>query len=435
MDCGVPFCHSLGCPLGNVIPNWNDFVYHGQWKEAYEYLEATNNFPEITGRLCPAPCETACTLAVNTSPVTIRNLELSIMERAFESGWVVPRVPPVETGKQVAVVGSGPAGLAAAQVLRRLGHTVVVFEKSASVGGLLRLGIPDFKLEKWVLDRRLDQLKQEGIRFETSTNVGEDITAHDLKQSFDAIVLTLGAGQPRDLPVPGRELEGIHQAMDYLVQSNLFVAGAKKKDEIIFAENKRVLVIGGGDTGADCVGTAIRQRARSVAQIQYHDEPPTHGDVLMHWPEPVPELTPNDHDAEGNRRLWGWDTVRFGGEGGRVQHLELQRLRWWQDADGHWQREPAQGTTRRLPAQLVLIAIGYRHPALADVIDRLGLETDRRGNLAANDQDYQTSQAGVYACGDSRRGQSLVVWAIREGRQCAEAVDRALAGHSDLPRI
>jgi len=334
------------------------------------------------------------------------------------------------------VVGSGPAGLACAQQLARAGHAVSVYERDAEVGGLLRYGIPDFRLEKRVLDRRLAQMRAEGVRFLTEAQVGSDPRADDLASDVDALVLACGSSEPRDVRVPGRDLDGIHFALDYLSRQNRRIGGAWLDPGVrIDAYGLDVVVIGGGDTGSDCVGTAIRQGARSVKQIQYHAAPPHQGDVLMHWPEPVPELTPNDHDAEGNQRLWGWDTLAFGGGRGRVQSVLLQRLRWWHDERGRWRREPVSGQVRRLPAQLVLIAIGYQHPVHGDAIAQLDLALDQRGNIAASDRDYCTSRGGVFACGDARRGQSLVVWAIREGRQCAASVDRHLRGQSDLPVV
>jgi glutamate synthase (NADPH/NADH) small chain len=404
-------------------------------------LESTNNFPELTGRLCPAPCEDACTLRLTGAPVTIRAIELAIIERAWEAGWVRPQRPAPEPDAlvgRVAVVGSGPAGLACAQQLARAGHRVTVYERDAEIGGLLRYGIPDFRLEKWVLDRRLAQMREEGVRFVTDVQVGADRDPVELLEDLDVLVLACGSTTPRDVRVPGRSLEGIHFALDFLTRQNRRINPARQRadpDPQIDARGRDVVVIGGGDTGSDCVGTAIRQGARSVTQIQYHAAPPHQGDLLLHWPEPVPELAPNDHDAEGSRRLWGWDTLAFEGDRHRVQDVMVQRLHWWLDEHGRWQRRPISGELRRLPAQLVLIAIGYRHPSHGNVIARLDLALDERGNVAANDRDYRASRPAVFACGDVRRGQSLVVWAIREGRQCAAAVDRHLRGRSELPRI
>ena len=437
MDCGVPWCHSH-CPVHNQIPEWNGLVSAADWHAAWEQLESTNNFPEFTGRLCPAPCEHACTLRLSGAPVTIRAIELAIIEQAWESGWVCPQPPTPTHGapRRIAVVGSGPAGLACAQQLARAGHRVMVYERDERIGGLLRYGIPDFRLEKWVLDRRLEQLRAEGVRFCSNTRVGVDLDSDALRSSVDALVLACGSTEPRDVPVKGRGLAGVHFALDYLSQQNRRVAGAGFDGNTqIDARGLDVVIVGGGDTGSDCVGTALRQGAHSVTQIQYHAEPPTRGDVLEYWPEPVLERHADDHEAEGGQRLWGWATVGLGGERGKVFQVELQRLRWRRDNTGPWRRELIPETTQRLPAQLVLIAVGYQHPVHGDVIGGLGLRLDEHGNVAANDQDYRTSCDGVFACGDTRRGQSLVVWAIREGRQCAEAVDRYLTGASDLPRV
>jgi glutamate synthase (NADPH/NADH) small chain len=418
MDCGVPFCHSLGCPLYNVIPNWSDMVYHGEWRKAYESLESTSSFPEITGRVCPAICEAACTLAVNTSPVAIRHIELSIIERAFENGWVVPHTPAFDTGKRVAVVGSGPSGLAAAQVLRRLGHLVVVFEKSVNVGGILRYGIPDFKLQKWILDRRLDLMKQEGIRFETGTNVGEDISAHDLKQSFDVIVLALGASQPRDLRIPGRELDSIHLAMDYLTQSNLFVAGVKKKDGIICAENKNVLVIGGGDTGADCIGTAIRQRAKRLYQFEILPRPHVWDKAFNpDWPDWPKILRSSSSHEEGCEREWSVATKRFSGSGTRVERGHFVRVEWKDNADGAVpEMVEIPGSEFTVDIDLVLLAMGFVHVEHGKLLQDLGVALDEKGNIKTNGN-YATSAPGVFVAGDAMTGASLVARAIWHGRE------------------
>lgn len=435
MDCGTPWCHSQ-CPVHNLIPDWNELVNERRWQAAWEQLESTNNFPEFTGRLCPAPCEHGCTLRLADVPVTIRAIELAIIEHAWARGWVRPQRARRRSFRRVAVIGSGPAGLACAQQLARAGHRVTVYEKADRVGGLLRYGIPDFRLEKRVLDRRLAQLGAEGVRFRTRAHIGADVDARALCRSNHATVIACGAARPRDIDVPGRTLGGIHFALDYLTQQNRRNAGRDTDAAVrIDARGRDVVVIGGGDTGADCVGTAIRQGARSVTQVQYHAPPPAQGDVLLHWPEPVPELRPGDHEDEGSARLWGWDTVGFEGDGGRVGCVRLQRLRWIEETGGGWRRERLPGRVRRLPAQLVLIAIGYRHPPHDDVIGALGLELDGRGNVGADAGDYRTSREGVFACGDARRGQSLVVWAIREGRQCARAVDLYLSGESDLPRV
>lgn len=445
MDCAIPWCHSY-CPVHNMIPDWNALVSEADWRTAWEQLESTNNFPELTGRLCPAPCEDACTLRLADAPVTIRAIELAIIERAFAAGWVRPRVPPRvprDAGgrtpgrrRRVAIVGSGPAGLACAQQLVRVGHRVDVYERADRPGGLLRYGIPDFRLDKAVLERRLSQLRAEGVRFHCGADVGSGVDAEKLCGSVDALVLACGCTEPRDIAPPGRALAGIHYALDYLTQQNRLIAGdAVPGGERIDARGRDVVVIGGGDTGSDCVGTAIRQQARSVTQIQYHSAPPRHGDVLRHWPEPVPELAPDDHEREGSERLWGWETVGFAGGDGSVEAVELQGLRWRALDGGRARPEVIAEQCRRLPAQLVLIAIGYRHPDHLGVISSLKPALTSRGLIGANDQDYRASRDGVFTCGDARRGQSLIVWAIREGRQCAAAVDRWLSGTSDLPRV
>lgn len=422
LDCGVPFCQWLGCPLYNIIPNWNDMVYRGQWQDAYQQLELTNSFPEITGRVCPAPCETACTLAVNTSPVSIKQVELFISEKAFENGWVAPRPPAIETNKRVAVIGSGPSGLAAAQMLRLLGHSVSVFEKSDKAGGILRYGIPDFKLEKWVLDRRLEQMREEGVRFETRMNVGVDISAQDLREAFDAIVLAPGAGHPRGLPVPGNELKGIHQAMEYLTQSNMFVAGARKKDEIIWAENKNVLVIGGGDTGNDCVGTAIRQGAKKVYQFEILPKPlawnkPFNPD----WPDWPKILRSSSSHEEGCERDWSVVTKRFTGSGSKVEMGHFTRVGWNKDAKGN-DREMFEipGSDFTVNIDLVFLAMGFLHVEHGKLVQDLGVALDERGNIKTNGK-YATSAQGVFVAGDAMTGASLVVRAIWHGREAAGA--------------
>lgn len=435
MDCATPGCHRY-CPVHNLIPDWNDLVNMGRWRTAWEQLESTNNFPEFTGRLCPAPCEHACTLRLSGTPVTIRAIELAIIEHAWAAGWVVPQPPRHRLFQRVAIIGSGPAGLACAQQLARVGYRVTVYEKAERIGGLLRYGIPDFRIEKTVLERRLDQLRAEGVRFRTGVHVGKELDVVTLRRSVHALVYACGSAEPRDVAVPGRDLAGVHFALAYLTQQNRRMAGSSvASDGAIDARGKDVVVIGGGDTGADCVGTAIRQGARSVTQVQYHDRPPERGDVLQYWPQPVPELHPSDHDAEGCTRLWGWNTVGFEGHDGGVGCVVLQRLCWWRDTQGRWQREVVDEKLRGLPAQLVLIAAGYAHPVHDDALGRLALALDARGNIAADTQDYRTNQDSVFACGDARRGQSLIVWAIREGRQCARAVDLYLRGESDLPAV
>lgn len=435
MDCGTPCCHTA-CPVHNLIPEWNALVFNAHWQRAYRQLDSTNNFPEITGRICPAPCEHACTLRLAGSPVTIKSVELAIAERAWQQGWVRPETGRRRKNRRVAIVGSGPAGLACAQQLVRVGYAVTVLEKSDRVGGLLRYGIPDFRLEKSVLERRLAQLVAEGVEFRTGVHVGVNRTMDEVCARADAVVLACGTEQAREIRVPGCGLQGIHYAMPYLVQQNQRVAGiAIDPDALIDARGKEVVVIGGGDTGHDCVGTAIRQQARRVTQVQYHERPSRHTEVLDYWPEPVPQLHIADTDAEGCKRIWGWDTVAFDGDAGRVSCVLLQRLQWLQDSDGRWQKRPLREPPQRLPARLVLIAIGFAHPVHEGLLNELSLELDARGNVAADDKSYATSAEGVFTCGDMRRGQSLVVWAIREGRQCARAVDTYLSGYSELPYV
>ncbi|MBD3347220.1 MAG: glutamate synthase small subunit [Chitinivibrionales bacterium] len=426
MDCGIPFCHAMGCPVYNLIPEWNDLVYRGKWEEAYYRLEMTNTLPEVTGRICPAPCEAACTLSINTSPVTIKQIELAIIERAFKEGWVVPRPPSVETGKKVAVIGSGPAGLAAVQQLRRAGHTVTLFEKDNKIGGILRYGIPDYKLDKSMLDRRIEQMSAEGVTFETDVVIGEDISVRYLRKSFDAILLTIGAGTPRDLHVPGRGLEGIHFAMDYLKQSNKAVAGELEKHQIISAKNKNVLVIGGGDTGADCVGTAIRQGARQVYQYEIMPKP-------MTWDKPWNPSWPNwprifrtatSHE-EGCTREWGILTKGFRSHGINIEEADFVRVKWEKDEKKNRQvMKEIPGSEFSLKVDLVLLAMGFLHVEHGKLIEDLGIDLDDRGNLKI--ENYATTVPGVFAAGDSGTGASLVVRAIYHGREAAKSIDEFL---------
>jgi glutamate synthase (NADPH/NADH) small chain len=434
MDCGTPDCHSY-CPVHNLIPDWNELVHDTQWRSAWLELESTNNFPEFTGRLCPAPCEDACTLRLTDSPVTIRSIELAIAEHAWEYGWVKPQRSARQLFRRVAVIGSGPAGLACAQQLARTGYRVTVYEKSNRIGGLLRYGIPDFRIEKRVLDRRLQQLQAEGVIFRTGVEVGVQLDIEELRRTAHAVVLACGSEMPRDIDVPGRQLDGIHFAMDYLVQQNRRIAGDHDAHaSVITAYDKDVVVIGGGDTGSDCVGTAIRQGARQVTQLQYHDRPPLHAEVRDYWPEHVQEWHETDHDAEGCRHVWGFDTVAFEGLE-YVNCLILRQLRWRRRAGGGWDKQVLPGRARQLPVQLVLLAMGYAHPVHRGLVESLGLKLDECGSVSALETDYQTSTPGVFSCGDMRRGQSLIVWAIREGRQCARAVDVWLSGSSELPRM
>jgi glutamate synthase (NADPH/NADH) small chain len=433
MDCGVPFCH-LGCPLGNIIPDWNDLVYRNKWHEALRRLHATNNFPEFTGRLCPAPCETACVLGINQPAVTIKQIEEHIIEYGFEKGWVQPEPPPVRTGKRVAVVGSGPAGLAAAQQLNRAGHWVTVFERADRIGGLLRYGIPDFKLDKKILDRRLQLMEAEGIDFQPGVNVGVDITAKQLLAAFDAVVLTGGSTIPRDLKVPGRELKGIHFAMDYLTQQNRVNAGDHiPPEQRITAEGKRVAIIGGGDTGADCLGTVIRQGAKEVYQIELMPKPPLERDELTQpWPTYPMILRTSSAHEEGGIREWSINTKWFeGDEHGNVRRLHAVRLEWYTDSSGRRQFREIPGSEFSLEVDLVLLAMGFLHPQHDGLLDSLGVEYDERGNVKTIH--YATSVPSVFAAGDMRRGQSLIVWAISEGREAAHYVDKYLMGRTYLP--
>ncbi|MCS6771785.1 MAG: glutamate synthase subunit beta [Kiritimatiellae bacterium] len=431
MDCGVPFCHT-GCPLGNIIPDWNDLVYRGRWREAIDRLHATNNFPEFTGRLCPAPCEEACVLGINEPPVTIEQIEKEIIERAFAEGWVKPEPPARRTGKKIAVVGSGPAGLACAQQLNRAGHTVTVFERDDRIGGLLRYGIPDFKMEKWVVDRRLAQMEAEGIVFKPGVRVGTDITGEQLRREYDAIVLAIGATRGRDLNIPGRHLSGIHLAMEFLPQQNRIVAGDHVPNQIV-ATGKHVIVIGGGDTGSDCIGTAIRQGARSVTNFELLPMPPKSRPEHQPWPYYPMRLRISTSHDEGCERVFSISTKEFIGENGRVTHLKTVDVRWVPSPGGGPPKmEEVPGSEKIWPAELVLLALGFLGPETDSIVSQLGCELDARGNVKTNDH-YATSVPGVFAAGDARRGQSLIVWAISEGRECARGVDQWLMGYSLLP--
>ncbi|KQO99857.1 glutamate synthase subunit beta [Leifsonia sp. Leaf264] len=426
MDCGVPFCHQ-GCPLGNLIPEWNDLTWRGEGHAAIERLHATNNFPEFTGRLCPAPCESACVLGINQPAVTIKQVEVSIIDQAFSSGWVQPHPPGRLTGKTVAVVGSGPAGLAAAQQLTRAGHTVAVFERDDRIGGLLRYGIPDFKMEKRHIDQRLQQMTAEGTRFRAGVNIGVDITWDELRRRYDAVIVATGAMIPRELPIPGRDLSGIHFAMEYLTQSNHVGAGDKVSDQIT-AEDKHVIVIGGGDTGADCIGTAHRQGAASVTNLAIGKQPSTGRPEHQPWPmDPTVFEISSAHEEGGNRQFLA-STVEFlSNEAGEVRALRVAETEY---LDGR--RVPKAGTEREIPADLVLIAMGFTGPEQQDLGSQLDVAFDGRGNVE-RDGDYATGHSGVFVAGDAGRGQSLIVWAIAEGRAAAAAVDRYLEGSTELP--
>jgi len=429
MDCGIPFCNN-GCPVNNIIPDWNDLVFKQNWEAAIDVLHSTNNFPEFTGRICPAPCEAACTLNINSDPVGIKSIEHAIIDKAWENNWVLPQISKNKTGKKIAIVGSGPAGLAAAQQLARVGHDVDVYEKNDRVGGLLRYGIPDFKMEKFHIDRRVDQMEAEGVKFKTNQNVGENIDPEKLIKDYDSVLLTGGAEWPRDLPVPGRELEGVNFAMDFLPSQNKVVAGDKVSEQIK-ATGKHVVVIGGGDTGSDCVGTSNRHGAASVTQFELMPQPPEQENKSMVWPYwPLKMRTSSSHE-EGCDRDWSIATKSFEGEAGKVKELIGVKVEW---RDGKMQEIP--NTEFKLKADLVLLAMGFMGPQQT-MLDKFIIEKDKRGNAKAStegDKAYFTSREKVFAAGDMRRGQSLVVWAIREGRQCARAVDKFLMGSSVLPR-
>ncbi len=433
MNCGIPFCHH-GCPLGNVIPEFNDAVYRKQWKEAYDILSSTNNFPEFTGRICPAPCETSCVLGINQPAVTIEEIEKHIIEIAFENGFVKAKKPNIKTGKKVAIVGSGPAGLAAAAQLNYAGHTVTVFERDDAPGGLLRYGIPDFKLEKWVIDRRIKLMEEEGVIFKCNANVGVNIGINDLLREFQAIVLAGGSTIPRELSIPGRELKGVHFAMEFLKQQNKRVGNKTVEGEDIFATNKNVVVIGGGDTGSDCVGTSNRHKAKSITQFELLPKPPELRTAHMPWPTyPMVMKTSSSHE-EGCDRDWAIATKEFIGDGkGNLKALKIVNLEWKFTEDGR----PAQfvevpGTEKEIPCELALLAMGFVHPQHEGVVNQLEIELDNRGNVRATEKDYQTNIAKIFTAGDMRRGQSLVVWAISEGRECARKVDEHLVSYSML---
>ncbi len=433
MNCGVPFCHN-GCPLGNVIPEFNDAVYRKNWKEAYNILSSTNNFPEFTGRICPAPCETACVLGINQPAITIEEIEKHIIEIAFASGFVLPQKPNLRSGKKVAVVGSGPAGLAAAAQLNYAGHLVTVYERDDAAGGLLRYGIPDFKLEKWVVDRRIKLLEEEGVIFKCNANVGVDISINDLLREFNAIVLAGGSTIPRDLKITGRELKGVHFAMDFLKQQNKRVAKKEVTEDNLLANNKNVVVIGGGDTGSDCVGTSNRHGATSVTQFELLPKPPESRTSYMPWPTyPMTLKTSSSHE-EGADRKWAVATKEFIGDvNGNLTALKIVELEWKSGEDGRpSQFEEVAGAEREIPCELALLAMGFIHPQHEGLVKQLEIELDERGNVKASEDSYQTNISKIFTAGDMRRGQSLVVWAISEGRECARKVDEFLTGSSTL---
>ena len=432
MDCGIPFCHN-GCPVNNQIPDWNDLVYRDDWRDALVNLHSTNNFPEFTGRICPAPCEEACVLNINDDPVTIKTIECAIVDKGFEEGWVLPQPAAARTGKRVAVVGSGPAGMAAAQQLARAGHDVVLMEKEDRIGGLLRYGIPDFKMEKHLIDRRMEQMAAEGVTFRTGAHVGVNVDVEELLAAHDAVVLAGGAEAPRDLPgTPGRDLDGIHFAMDFLPQQNRINAGDPAPADRIDAAGRKLVVIGGGDTGSDCIGTSTRQGAERIVQLEIFDEPKENPDLSLVWPYWPRRLRISSSQKEGSEQRYEIETTAFLGDAaGRVRALATRQVRF-EPGKGF---APVPGSEGEIEADLVLLAMGFSGPVRAGMIDRLGIALDARGNVEADTESYRTSRDKVFAAGDMRRGQSLVVWAIREGRQCAHAVDAYLTGRpSELPR-
>jgi glutamate synthase (NADPH/NADH) small chain len=434
MDCGVPFCHQ-GCPVNNIIPEWNDRIYENDPRGALAILHQTNNFPDVTGRICPAPCEAACTLNLIGQPVTIKTIEQAIVERGWREGWIEPQIAHRHSGKRVAVIGSGPAGLACAQQLGRAGHDVAVFEKAPRIGGLLRYGIPDFKLEKNVIDRRIAQMRSEGVEFHPNCHIGVNVPAERLLNDYDAVVVAIGAEAPRDLPVPGRELKGIHFAMEFLTQQNRRVAGESVPPAgSILAGGRDVLVIGGGDTGSDCIGTSNRQRARRISQLEIMAQPPDEEDKLLTWPDWPLKYRTSSSQEEGCQRDFAVATKRFTGESGRVTGLDAVRVEWVPGSDGRMKLQELEGSEFHIKADLVLLAMGFTHPVRTGLLETLGVALDRNGNVAADEQDYRSSVDKVFVAGDARRGQSLVVWAIREGRQCARAVDELLMGTSELAR-
>lgn len=432
MDCGVPFCHS-GCPLGNLVPFWNDMIYKGRWKDALDLLLSTASFPEFTGRVCPALCEASCVLNIDNNPVSVRQIELEIVERGFKEGWIKPEPPLKRTGKKVAVVGSGPAGLAAAQLLNKAGHTVTLFEKSDRMGGILMYGIPDFKIEKHIVQRRVDLMAAEGVIMKPIVNVGVDVKASDLLKEFDAVCLTGGSMKPRDLPVPGRELKGIHFAMEYLVQQNKKNAGVKfSEEQDITAKGKKVVILGGGDTGADCVGTAVRQGATAVYQYELLPKPPEDREADNPWPQWPRILRTSSSHEEGGVRDYCIATKSFSGEGGRVKKLNAIRVEWAKDEKGNMQMKDIPGSEFEQEADLVLLAMGFVSPVHEGLLDDLGVKYDARGNVAVN-ADMQTSVDKLFSAGDMSRGQSLVVWAIRDGRAAAKGIDKYLMGETEIP--
>ncbi len=435
MDCGIPYCHN-SCPVNNVIPEWNSLVYDKDWKNALETLHATNNFPEFTGRICPAPCEAACTLNLEDNPVTIKSIERSIIDKAYKEGWVVPLVNKKKTNKKIAIIGSGPAGLASAQQLARAGHSVTVFEKNDRVGGLLRYGIPNFKMEKHYIDKRVKQMELEGVVFRCNIQIGKNKKFSEIQSEFNAIILACGSEEPRDLKIPGRELDGVHFAMDFLTKQNKICEGDKvNENSIISAKGKHVVVIGGGDTGSDCIGTSNRQGAKSVTQLEILEKPPVKENKMLTWPNwPLKLRTSSSHE-EGVERTWSVSTKEFEGNRNKLKGIKLKKVFWEKNDSGRFELNDSKSNSEEfsIKADLVLLAMGFVHPIKDNLINESGIKLDERGNVKANDKDYQTNIKKVFASGDMRRGQSLVVWAIREGRQVAHAVDKFLMGGTDLP--
>lgn len=433
MECGIPYCHN-GCPVNNIIPEWNDLVYQDEWREALEVLHSTNNFPEFTGRICPAPCEASCTLNIDDVPVAIKTIECAIVDKGWEMGWIEPQIAPHRSGKKVAVVGSGPAGLACAQQLARAGHDVVVYEKHDRVGGLLRYGIPNFKMEKHLIDRRMAQMEAEGVQFRTHTCVGRDVSAKQLVADFDAVVLAGGSEKPRDLPLPGRDLKGVYFAMELLTQQTRRVLGDNIPEEAaVLATGRQVVVIGGGDTGSDCIGTSARHGATSITQLEILPKPPEKENKAITWPNWPNKLRTSSSHQEGCQREWSVATKEFRGENGSLKEILCIRVEWT-NQNGRWVMNEIPGSEFILQADLVFLAMGFEHPVHEGMLAELGAKLDGRGNVDADTVNYRTSLEKVFAAGDMRRGQSLVVWAIREGRQAARAVDEYLMGSSELPR-
>ncbi|OOZ59937.1 glutamate synthase [Solemya velum gill symbiont] len=437
MDCGIPFCHQ-GCPVNNQIPDWNDLVFHGDWHVASDTLHSTNNFPEFTGRICPAPCQESCTLNLTDEPVSIKSIECAIVDKAWEEGWIKPLIAEHRTGKHIAVVGSGPAGMACAQQLARVGHDVTLFEKEPRIGGLLRFGIPDFKLDKSIIDRRMSQMRAEGVVFKSRTHVGVDIKATELLDSFDAVALTGGSEKPRDLPIPGRDLNGVYFAMDFLKANTKHVQGVHGEEGVISAKDKHVVVIGGGDTGSDCIGTSNRHGAASVTQLEILPQPPEKEDKGTVWPDWPNKMRTSSSQEEGCERMFSVASKEFFDDGeGNLKAVKCIKVEWNKDENGNWQMSEVAGSEFELQADIATLAMGFVHPVHEGMLEQLGVELDGRGNVQGDtegEKAYYTSMDKVFAAGDMRRGQSLVVWAIREGRQCARSIDEYLMGSTDLPR-